>query len=473
MMPGRRQMQVLASLISVVLLVTTLAGPAAAQNNNNSGWRGEYYSNRSLRGNDSVVRQDADINFDWGEGSPAAGIGADNFSVRWTRSVHFDAGRYRFVTETDDGVRLFIDGRKVVDRWVEMSRTSLSVEVDLSAGSHEVRMEYFDGAGRAVARLSWSRLSQAPEPEVKPAAQGNAGNASPNSPAGSNGSNAPAPPNTMPYVPTSPVETGSVAQASPSGQGPNSNEQGSNVPPGMGNDPGSNAPGEGAAPTGSWFAQFYNNRYLEGSPRFTRNDDKIDFDWGTGSPDSRVGSDNFSVRWTRRVTFERGWYKFTVETDDGVRLYIGDTKLIDEWNNGSKKVSREIPLGDGPYTIKMEYYEATGNAKAKLWWEGPSGPLVGNLITWVPPYPSYSWVKVYRQDGGNWVDINPKGFASISASGYVKIDGLLVNRIYSGSGHPYWVELWIEGHLVRSIGNTSRGEPEFRIYPFRDNYTPW
>ena len=61
-----------------------------------SDWRGEYYNNPHLDGAPILVRNDVSVNFDWGSGSPGPGIPADNFSARWSRSVNFPAGTYRF-----------------------------------------------------------------------------------------------------------------------------------------------------------------------------------------------------------------------------------------------------------------------------------------------------------------------------------------------------------------------------------------
>ncbi len=61
-----------------------------------AGWRGEYFNNVNLSGRPALVRDDAAINFDWGLGSPAPGIQADNFSARWVRTVPLGGGTYRF-----------------------------------------------------------------------------------------------------------------------------------------------------------------------------------------------------------------------------------------------------------------------------------------------------------------------------------------------------------------------------------------
>lgn len=59
-----------------------------------------------------MVRDDGlNLDFDWQQGSPSnlCGLNSDHFSVRWTRAVYFDAGKYTFVANSDDGSRVFID----------------------------------------------------------------------------------------------------------------------------------------------------------------------------------------------------------------------------------------------------------------------------------------------------------------------------------------------------------------------------
>jgi hypothetical protein len=58
------------------------------------GWWAEYYANPGLYDSPSLTRYESNINYDWGRGAPAAGLPADYFSVRWTRSTHFDTGAY-------------------------------------------------------------------------------------------------------------------------------------------------------------------------------------------------------------------------------------------------------------------------------------------------------------------------------------------------------------------------------------------
>ncbi|HHW89125.1 MAG TPA: hypothetical protein GX400_23280 [Chloroflexi bacterium] len=106
-----------------------------------------------------------------------------------------------------------------------------------------------------------------------------------------------------------------------------------------------------------------------------------------------------------------------------------------------------------------------------LFWGG----AIGNIITCVPPQPqNYAWIKLYRLNNANqWVAIG-RGIGSINPTGFLKIDGLPVdvNR-FGGAGEPYKVEQWVDNRVVQSTGDFLRGEPEFRVRAFADNYTPW
>jgi hypothetical protein len=115
-----------------------------------------------LAGSLMMIRDDGDgfLNFDWGSGSPSnqCGVGADQFSVNWKRQIEFMGGIYRFTTTDDDGFRLYIDDVLILERWIDQSPTTYSVEVFLEAGSHTVELEYYENAGGAVARLSWEEI---------------------------------------------------------------------------------------------------------------------------------------------------------------------------------------------------------------------------------------------------------------------------------------------------------------------------
>jgi hypothetical protein len=122
---------------------------------------GSYFRSLNLTGQ-AIVRTDASVNFGWGRGSPDPSLDADGFSVRWAGLVRPRYTQtYTFYTVSDDGVRLWIDGRLIVDNWTEHGETEDSGTIALQAGkSYSVKMEYFESGGDAVAKLLWSSSSQ-------------------------------------------------------------------------------------------------------------------------------------------------------------------------------------------------------------------------------------------------------------------------------------------------------------------------
>ncbi len=130
-----------------------------------SAFRGEYFGNRWLSGAPVLVRQDAEINFNWGYGAPDAALPADCFSVRWTRELFFNAGNYTFFSRTDDGVRVWVDSTLVIDRWFDQSATTTaSKAIYISQGNHAVRVEYYENTGVASAQVWWQAGGVIPTP---------------------------------------------------------------------------------------------------------------------------------------------------------------------------------------------------------------------------------------------------------------------------------------------------------------------
>lgn len=118
-------------------------------------WRGEYYNNRDLSGTPALERDDLAVAFNWGRGSPAAGVNSDNFSVRWTNSQFFSSGTYRFHARVDDGVRVYVDNVLILSDWCTCNQRELFADVTLSAGTHALRVEYFEATLEAVIYFWW------------------------------------------------------------------------------------------------------------------------------------------------------------------------------------------------------------------------------------------------------------------------------------------------------------------------------
>lgn len=147
-------------------LATPATPPASAP------WRGEYYNNIGLAGPPVVVRNDANIDFFWETGSPAPGLPADRFSVRWSNNLFLQGGTYRFSALADDGIRVWIDGSLVIDEWHDAQSATYTVEETLATGLHNFRVEYYENTLGARARFRWEQASTpAPTPTWTPVAQ--------------------------------------------------------------------------------------------------------------------------------------------------------------------------------------------------------------------------------------------------------------------------------------------------------------
>ncbi|MCK9555108.1 glycoside hydrolase family 3 C-terminal domain-containing protein [bacterium] len=126
--------------------------------NPQSGLKAEYFNNTNFSGIPALTRVDGRVNFDWGSSSPAANIRNDNFSARWTANFTPSAsGNYDLGLLSDDGSRLYIDGKLVINNWGEHGPEIRRGAVFLEAGkTYDVRIEMFESRGNAVIKLGYT-----------------------------------------------------------------------------------------------------------------------------------------------------------------------------------------------------------------------------------------------------------------------------------------------------------------------------
>ena len=134
-------------------------------------------------------------------------------------------------------------------------------------------------------------------------------------------------------------------------------------------------------PGGGLKGEYFANVELGGEPVLTRVDPTIDFDFGDGSPEPDVvDADSFSVRWVGELEIAfTETYTFHADSDNGVRLWIDDRLLIDQWTafRRNEHASKPIALEAGEkYSIILEYNEQDGPAAARLFWQSASQPKV-------------------------------------------------------------------------------------------------
>ena len=118
--------------------------------------------------------------------------------------------------------------------------------------------------------------------------------------------------------------------------------------------------------------EYFDNNRLEGTPRLTRIDPRIDFRWTLNSPGRGIPFDWYSARWTGSIVVPpSGVQRIAIEGNDGYRLYLDDVLAIDNWRKQSygSRIVQVVWTAESVHRIRLEYFESTGNARLKLVWD--------------------------------------------------------------------------------------------------------
>jgi uncharacterized protein YraI len=139
----------------------------------------------------------------------------------------------------------------------------------------------------------------------------------------------------------------------------------------------------------NWQADFYNNAQLIDPPAFEASYPEINFDWGQGSPNGAVNVDNWSARFGADVYFAAGTYRFTIQADDGVQLWVDYKNVLSTYNapRPGETLTVDVTLTAGTHHLQVDYREITANAYLKMTWINvnsiPNQPVGGN---WTAQY---------------------------------------------------------------------------------------
>ena len=117
-----------------------------------------------------------------------------------------------------------------------------------------------------------------------------------------------------------------------------------------------------------WRGEYFDNERLDGPPILVRDDAAVWFAWDQAAPHPLLAADHFSARWTRRLPLTDGQYTFTLLHDDGARLYLDDSPLLDRWTGGGRD-SVTVAVAPGQHTLRVEYRDTDGTAEARLYWQ--------------------------------------------------------------------------------------------------------
>jgi hypothetical protein len=399
-------------------------------------WRGEYYSNTNLTGSPALVRNDTVLDFNWGGNAPASGLPADQFSVRWTRTLAFESGQYRFHAVVDDGVRLWVDDQLIIDAWQTGAAREVTADHTLSTGNHDLRVEYYELEGQALVRVWWERIAQYPNWKGEywsnralsgdPDLVRNDVAINYNWGLGPPATGLPTDDFSVRWTRTANFNAATyrfhvvvddgvrlwiddqlIIDSWSDGE---SRELTADHPLSQGTHGLRVEFYEHAeiariqvwwervlSPSyPDWKGQYWSNRSLSGNPVLVRNDEDIDFSWGSGTAAAGLPVDDFSARWSRRMSFESGVYRFYAQADDGIRLYVDGDLVLNEWhlNTGEDVYAADVPLR-GEHQLVVEYYERGGEALVRLWWrwveDWPTPTPTGTLTS--TPTPTFTPTK--------------------------------------------------------------------------------
>jgi|GEM_PF-552569 WD40 repeat protein len=298
-----------------------------------TGLKAQYFANTELSGKPVISRVDPLINFEWYTANgPAPTLPGENFSGRYTGWVEAPTtGAYTFHTVSDDGVRLWVNSKLLIDNWTDHGATEdTTPSITLRAGQViPVRLEHYQGGGGATLRLYWSFAGGEAQPiptnrmypDLEPATE----------PVGG----------TRFYIATE-AERGK-------GQG--------------------------------LVGYYFNNVTLEGQPVARHIDPTIEFVTdGTKPYKPNLPAQMFSVRWEGWLEAPlTGNYEFSVFSDDGVRLTVDNIQIINDWvsrGTTESKGQTVIPLTAGQRVpIQLDYFQGGGTGEVRLRWSYNGQPL--------------------------------------------------------------------------------------------------
>ncbi|APH03558.1 PA14 domain-containing protein [Bacillus weihaiensis] len=267
-------------------------------------WIGYYYSNKWVLGKPESAKvikpsnEAGSLSEDFGSGSPVPGkVPTDNFSTKYVTAKRLPAGDYVLRAKADDGIRVYVDGEMVIDRWTDGNYTEDAVKVTIkdqqdntaNKDIHWIEVRYLNNTGTA-------KFDFVIEPYKE------------------------------------------------------------------------------VLNTDQWVGEIYPTKNLTGIPVILGGNGSqtpiydIDFNWQLNSPHALIPADNFSARFTKTLNLSKeGTYKLKTSFDDGVRAYVDNKLVIDQWKDGSERVEETyIPLLAGKHVIVVEYYDSAKDARLKV-----------------------------------------------------------------------------------------------------------
>ena len=273
-----------------------------------------YFRRTELDSISAVTRLDPQLDFAWGGNAPVSEVPAESFSVRWSGQVAAQfTESYTFHVESGGGAKLWLDGQLILNQWNDKPGEFYSTVVPLTAGQKYDLRLEHFNTGKD-AKL---RLLWSSASQRK-----------------------------------SPIPTDALTPSRPADSGARKQPHG-------------------------LLGTYFSRADCSGEV-LKRLDAQVNFDWAAQPAAPGVPTEDFSVRWLGQLQAQHSEnYTFHVEADDGVRVWLGNRQIIDEWRQQSTTVvSQPVALNAGQfYPLTIEYYSAKPPAMAKLKWSSPSTPL--------------------------------------------------------------------------------------------------
>lgn len=142
-----------------------LTPPAGKEGGHPHGLYAEYFTNQELQGEPKITQVDPPVFFDWGDGAPLPGMPNENYSIRWTGRLRVPkTDDYHIATRADDGTRLWVAGKRLIDDWADHGPVLRSAKVHLEAGQdYDLKLEYYQHGSEAMVQLGWAVTAKSEE----------------------------------------------------------------------------------------------------------------------------------------------------------------------------------------------------------------------------------------------------------------------------------------------------------------------
>ncbi|MCM3738117.1 PA14 domain-containing protein [Bacillus cytotoxicus] len=375
-----------------------------------TSWLGEFYSNKEFKGNAVVIGGDQSskklntINFNWDYNSPHPTISNDNFSARFTKVDKFEQGEYIFTTKADDGVRVYIDNKMVIDSWIASDSETRKIKVPISAGEHKITVEYLEQGGKANLQFDYKK-DPGPFYQTGGDVHYNWGYGSPTPDRVADNFTAVFDQSRALAAGDYFIHTLADDRVKVSFDGKQvidrwydsggqidraivTNVQQGNhkIRTDFYENGGQAAVFSDIVPFDSWLAYYYPNTNLAGYPvdakvlapegsikQLTENN-------GYGTPTSKVPADNFSARYTTVKRLSAGDYVIRGRADDGIRVFVDGQLVLDRWDSGEfSEYAKKIHISDGTaswafgkanepntHLVEVQYLEKTGQSRIEF-----------------------------------------------------------------------------------------------------------